>query len=191
MVKGKNAMVLFRRIPRLLREDLFRNLMLMLLMIAGMSVVLGGAIGNDAIINTNQEMRDVSELESGHFTLFDKADDDTLNKIKDKDIRTEEQFYCDFNAGQDRTLRVFRNREAIDLICLCSGEKAVKDDEIVLEKHYAEKQSYRLGDTVTVSEKKFKITGMCTGLYLCEEESLRSEFRSGKIRHRVCHENCI
>lgn len=73
-------MVLFKRIPRLFREELFRNLMLMILMIVGMSVVLGGAIGNAAIINTNQDVRNVSALESGNFTLLDKANNETLKK---------------------------------------------------------------------------------------------------------------
>lgn len=154
-------MVLFKRIPRLFREELFRNLMLMILMIVGMSVVLGGAIGNAAIINTNQDVRNVSALESGNFTLFDKANNETLKKIEDKDVLVEEQFYYDLDAGEGRTLRVFKNREKIDLIHFYSGEKASNEDEIVLEEHYAEKHSYEIGDTITISGKNFEITGIC------------------------------
>lgn len=155
-------MILYKRIPRLFREDIFRNLMLMLLIVVGMSVVLGGAIGNAAIIDTNKDVRSVSAVESGNFTLFAEADDDTMKKLKDKGNIIEEQFYTDINAGDDKTLRIFKDRKKIDLVNIISGTKAAADDEIVLEKHFAEKNRYSVGDKIKAGGKEFRVVGTCS-----------------------------
>ena len=155
-------MILYKRIPRLFREDIFRNLMLMILIVVGMSVVLGGAIGNAAIIDTNKDVRSVSAVESGNFTLFAEADDDTMKKLKDKGNIIEEQFYTDINAGDDKTLRIFKDRKKIDLVNIISGNKVSADDEIVLEKHFAKKNRYSVGDKIKAGGKEFMVSGICS-----------------------------
>lgn len=156
------AMILYKRIPRLFREDIFRNLMLMILIIVGMSVVLGGAIGNAAIIETNKDLRSISAVESGNFTLFAEADDDTMKKLKDKGNIVEEQFYTDINAENGKTLRVFKDRKKIDLLNIISGTKASAENEIVLEKHFAEKNNCTVGSDIKAGGKSFKVAGICT-----------------------------
>ena len=57
-------------------------------------------------------------------------------------------FYLDF-AKQKETIRVFQNRQKINLVALREGRLAEKENEIVLERRYAEEHQdvYKRQDT--------------------------------------------
>ena len=55
--------------------------------------------------------------------------------------RYEEQFYIDVKLDNGDTLRVFQNRENINLIELDEGQLASTNNEIVIEKRYSEENN--------------------------------------------------
>lgn len=58
------------------------------------------------------------------------------------------------------TLRVYQNREEIDLIALEEGKLAQTEDEIVLEKRYCEEKDLHVGDSIILADATYKIVGI-------------------------------
>ena len=71
-------------------------------------------------------------------------------------------FYIDFNQQDSSTLRLFRNREHIDLIDLDEGRQAEKEGEIVLEKRYSEEQDISTGDEIDIGGQTLQVVGIGT-----------------------------
>lgn len=153
-------MVLYKRVPRLFRKEFLRNLILMLLIVTGMSVVLGGALGNAAIINTNKNAGERNNLESGSFSSYRALSEGEMKKLEKNGTVIAEQFYKDLDAGEGKTLRIFQNREKINVISLDEGRPATKKNDIALEKHYAEANGLSVGDPVRMKGEVLNVTGI-------------------------------
>lgn len=65
-------------------------------------------------------------------------------------------FSFDLKTDENSTLRLFRNRDKIDLIQLGEGSLAAKNGEAVLEKGYAEAHDLHPGDTVCAGRGLFQ-----------------------------------
>jgi len=66
----------------------------------------------------------------------------------------------DYELSDGSVLRVFKNRESIDLISLAEGSLPSSDNEAVIERRYAEEHSLAVGDIITVGAKTFTISGI-------------------------------
>lgn len=81
--------------------------------------------------------------------------------LAEHDVELEKMFYMDF-AKQKETIRVFQNRQKINLVALREGRLAEKENEIVLERRYAEEHQYTVGSQITLGKIKFQVTGIAT-----------------------------
>ena len=57
---------------------------------------------------------------------------------------------------------MFKNREHIDKMVLKEGDMAAAENEIVLERRYAEVHDIKPGDTIKFGDRTFKVTGIGT-----------------------------
>lgn len=58
-------------------------------------------------------------------------------------------------AKQKETIRVFQNRQKTNLVALREGRLAEKENEIVLERRYAEEHQYTVGSQITLGKSNF------------------------------------
>ncbi len=90
----------------------------------------------------------------------DAANEDAANS-EEVGITIYSNFYKEEETKEvDSTLRVFKNRTDIDLVCLMEGDLANAADEIAIDRMYADNNSLKVGDSLTLGKKKFKITGL-------------------------------
>ena len=82
--------------------------------------------------------------------------------LTDKGITLEKMFFLDYAVDGDKTLRVFRNRTDIDTIAIHEGKPAQADDELVIERQYAEKNDIHVGDTIVLGDRTYKVSGIGT-----------------------------
>lgn len=155
-------MILNKRIKRELKNNIFRYGALFFIIVLGMFIVIGVAGATDATISTIKQFNKKNHIEDGEFSLFVPLSEKHKEVLKNKGVQTEENFYMDFDLDNNSTLRVFKNRKHINLVQLNEGNLAVKDNEIVLEKHYAKKHKYKLNDTIKIADKNYKVTGIGT-----------------------------
>lgn len=77
------------------------------------------------------------------------------------DARIYENFYVEFPTKEvDSTLRIFKKRTDIDLECLMDGEFPSDDSEIAIDRMYADNNSLKVGDKLTLHGKEYSICGL-------------------------------
>lgn len=154
--------ILRKRVWRDLKENFLRYLALGLLIVLGMYLVVSLVGAADTIIIETKQLAEEKRCEDGQFGVFVPLSKQEKEKITGQGITVEEMFYLDFSVEDKNTLRIYQNRQEINKIVPDEGRLAEKNDEILLEKRYAEEHSYKLGDTLTIADKAYRIVGIGT-----------------------------
>ncbi len=85
--------------------------------------------------------------------------------------RNEEEDY-DNDGTSDATVRVFSSAKEVDLASFLEGEAPDADDEIAIDRMHADNTGIKVGDTITVGGKEFKVVGLLSYVnYLTLHES--------------------
>lgn len=85
--------------------------------------------------------------------------------------RDEEEDY-DNDGTSDATVRVFSSAKEVDLASFLEGEAPDADDEIAIDRMHADNTGVKVGDTITVGGKEFKVVGLLSYVnYLTLHES--------------------
>ena len=64
--------------------------------------------------------------------------------------------YFEEEIGKDgANLRVYKQREDVDLVCTMSGKMPQKTNEIALDRMFAKNANLSVGDTITLNNKNF------------------------------------
>ncbi|MBQ9608996.1 MAG: hypothetical protein IJV15_06070 [Lachnospiraceae bacterium] len=152
--------VLRKRLPRDLRENFGRYIALILLIVMGIYLVVGIVGSAEVVLRGTEDMRSVGKTEDGQFTVFLPLTDDELKSLTSDGTIIEEMFYTDLSLNGEQTLRLFKNRETIDLIQLKEGRLASDYGEAVLERRFAEVNDISLGDVIDIGNTELTIVGI-------------------------------
>lgn len=152
--------ILRKRILRDLKENFFRYLALMLLIVLGMYMVIGIVGAADTIIIGTKNVAEKNLVEDGQFGVFSPLTESEITGIESSGVTLEEHFYLDFKTTGESVLRIFRTRENIDIAAVDSGNIPKKSGEIFLEKRYCEENNISVGDTVSVGDNEFIVSGI-------------------------------
>ena len=154
--------VLGKRVFRDLRENLFRYLALGFLVIIGMYIIVS-LIGAGVTIIDGSHAHDLeNQCEDGQFEVFVPLTDAQTAHIEDAGAQIEPMFYEDYAIGEGKVVRVFANRRQINLAECDTGRLAQTADEIAVEKRFSEVNGIQAGDTLTIADHVFTVTGIVT-----------------------------
>ncbi len=161
MVKGAFEMrsPLTKRIFREIRDEAGKYIVIALFMIALISVASGYFIADASLKNAYDESFGLYNIEDGNLELAQTADEAVTELFESEDTAIYPNFYKDEDSKNGSTLRIFSEREEVNKVCLLNGSIPEKDDEIALDRLYMKSNSIAVGDTLTVSGKKYKIVG--------------------------------
>lgn len=151
--------ILGRRVLRDLKSNFLRYLALFLLMVMGMYMIVALVGAAETIILGVQQGWQDNSLEDGQFGVFVPLQDSEIAELEAQGVTIEKSFYMDY-ATMDSTLRVFQNREKMNLFALTEGQMLAGEGEILLEQHYAAAHNLKLGDSLWLGEKEFNIVGI-------------------------------
>ncbi|MBQ6889145.1 MAG: hypothetical protein IJN54_16725 [Lachnospiraceae bacterium] len=152
--------ILRKRIFRDLKENFWRYLALGFLIILGMYIIVSLVAAAETIISGTQKVAKEHELEDGQFGVFVPLSVTEEKELTSQGITLEKMFYLDFLQEDESTLRVYKNREQINLLALDEGKQAESSNEIVMEKRYAKEHGLHVGDSIAVAESDFEIVGI-------------------------------
>jgi len=156
--------VLRKRIPRELKEHFLRYLALILLTTMGMYIVVSLVDAAETIIYRTEQNQTDNHLEDGQVTLFKPFLDSEIEEIEDAGVTIEEHISFEATLDNGDVLRIFRNREKIDLVVVDEGKIASNDSEIVIEKRYAECNDIHTGDEIEIAGRHFTVSGIGTSV---------------------------
>lgn len=153
---------LIKRFPRELKSEAGKYIIIFIFMVIVIGFVSGFLVASGSLVSIYNESFDKYSIEDGNFELDSEADSQTLKAVEtDGKIKLYENFYLERTTKEfDSTLRVFKNREEINKVCIHEGELPVKTDEIAVDRMYAHNNSLSVGDLFTVGDKKLKVTGL-------------------------------
>lgn len=152
--------ILSKRILRDLKENSMRYLALSALIILCMYVIISLIGTADTIILGTKKLAESNYLEDGEFSLFIPLSDKETEKLTDKGITLEEQFYLDYAMEDGSTIRVFQNRKKMNLIEIVEGKEAETGTELVVERRYAEEHDIEIGDCIVIGDDTFMVVGI-------------------------------
>ena len=152
--------VLQKRILRDLKKNIARYLALGFLIILSMYMVVSMIAAAETIIRGSLREDQASQVEDGEFSLFVPMTDAEWRSLEAKGITLQKQFFLDYTVDTDKTLRLFQNRDQINRIMITEGRLAEADDEVVLERRYAEINGIQPGDEIKIGGRELTVTGI-------------------------------
>lgn len=150
-----------KRIIRDLKHNAARYGALFLMLALGLGVLAGMAASVDSILGSNDEYQKETNIEDGSFTMMTELSDDQINELESEGVDIEESFYTDISVDDGSVLRVFKVRNKINKLSITEGSIVSNDNQIVLEKLYADEKNINIGDTIKVGEKDYEVSGIC------------------------------
>lgn len=154
--------ILRKRIVRDFKANLPRYLALALLIVLSMYLVVSMIGAAETIIRGSEEADEAQQVEDGEFSLFVPMKESEFAELTEKGITLEKMFFMDYSYEDSKTLRVFANREQINTVALKEGTLPVAEDEIVIERRFAEVNEIIPGDKIDLGGRSFMVSGIGT-----------------------------
>ena len=152
---------LIRRLPRELRKDLGKYLVIFLLMTFSIGFVSGYLVAEGSMMAAYQGSFTRYRVEDGHFTSAARLNKEAVRRIEAYGVTLYDLSYVDQPLTNGSTMRLFPPRTQVNLPCVMEGRLPEGTGEIVIDRMYADNNSLSVGDTLTTDggETTFLITG--------------------------------
>jgi len=150
-----------KRYLRELKSDFGKYIAISLFMIMLIGLVSGYLVVADSIERTFYEGWDKYNIEDGHITFFEVPANEVLSQLEDRANLTfyDLEYIEEDIDTQGTTIRIFKIRTDIDKSCLMEGEMPLANDEIVIDRIFAQNNDIKIGDRITLNGKSIKVTG--------------------------------
>nr|MCR5544549.1 ABC transporter permease [Eubacterium sp.] len=161
--------VLNNRIWREFRTHFGRYLALFFMIVLGMYLVVSVAGMAETTIQGSREYNDECRLQDGQFTTFIPFTDLQLEELEKEYGDIEKIFSIDADiesingVGQKSNkdiVRIFKNRKKLNLLKLDEGRIPEKENDIVIMNLYADRNNIKVGDSMVLAGKEYKVTGI-------------------------------
>ena len=169
------------RFIRDLRDDLGKYVVIALLMIFTIGFVSGFLVADGSMVKAYNESFTKYNVEDGNFRTQKKMNKAQWKSVEELGLHLYEIFYREFALENGSTLRVFQNRDQVDLVCLMEGEFPQKPGEIAVDRMYADNNGLKVGDTIRTAAAG---TGEGAAGSVADEDNRQDKAQS-RIRHRT------
>lgn len=158
--KMKNP--LNRRLPRELKSEFGKYLVIFLFFIMVISLVSGFLVADTSLHTAYLDAFDKYNIEDGNFAYAEEASDDAIAAIeKDGKVKVYANFYKEEDTDDfESTFRAFGERNDIDKVCLLDGDMPKTDTDVAIDRLYAKNHDLEIGDKFGVAGKNLTISGI-------------------------------
>lgn len=158
--KMKNP--LNRRLPRELKSEFGKYLVIFLFFIMVISLVSGFLVADTSLHTAYLDAFDKYNIEDGNFAYAEEASDDAIAAIeKDGKVKVYANFYKEEDTDDfESTFRAFGERNHIDKVCLLDGDMPKADTDVAIDRLYAKNHDLEIGDKFGVAGKDLTISGI-------------------------------
>lgn len=158
--KMKNP--LNRRLPRELKSEFGKYLVIFLFFIMVISLVSGFLVADTSLHTAYLDAFDKYNIEDGNFAYAEEASDDAIAAIeKDGKVKVYANFYKEEDTDDfESTFCAFGERNDIDKVCLLDGDMPKADTDVAIDRLYAKNHDLEIGDKFGVAGKNLTISGI-------------------------------
>lgn len=148
-----------RSLWREFKQNLARYLAIMIVMILMISVISGFLSviysAKDLLYNNQIECN----VENGQIAVTQILNKDTKEEIEDLNLSLYENFYSEQDANDDTMVRVYKTRKDVNIQSIYEGRLPNKENEIALDRLFAQQNDYKIGNIIKLNGKNIKIVG--------------------------------
>ena len=150
-----------KRLPRELKSELGKYIIIFVFLVAIIGFISGFFVASGSLRVAYDESFEKYNIEDGNFEYFEKAEEMTIETLEKEGVKIYENFYIERETDNvDSTLRIYKNREEVDRVCLMEGEFPVNENEIAIDRMYADNNKLAVGDILSVDGKELTVTGL-------------------------------
>lgn len=149
-----------KRLPRELKSEIGKYLIVFILMVTTIGFVSGFLVADGSMLIAYNENFEKYNIEDGNLRTAEQIYKTQREEIEKLGIKLYENFYLEESLDNGSTMRIFKNREEVNRVCLMKGELPAKTGEIAIDRMYADNNSLSVGDTLQSGKKTWKITGL-------------------------------
>ncbi len=148
------------RVWRELREDLGKYLVIFFLMISSIGLISGFLVADKSMVLAYQEGFEKYNIEDGNFTSERKLNANSKQQIEKLGVSIYDLFYTEKELDTGAKLRLFKDREQVDKICIMKGKMPEKEGEIAIDRMFADNNGLSVGEEIQSGERSWTITGL-------------------------------
>lgn len=160
--------ILYKRVFRDLKSHFLRNSALFILLTIMISVTSGFLVVSESTAAKNNQLMTSGKVEDGQVYLASPMSESIEHSIPRNDITAEKMYRVDAKLPHNKILRLYGNRDNINLPIISDGRLAKKSNEVALSTNYIENNHLKLGDEICVpgdyfvdlKERTLKIVGV-------------------------------
>ena len=149
-----------KRLPRELKSEIGKYLVVFILMVATIGFVSGFLVADGSMITAYNESFEKYNIEDGNFRTAEQIYKNQREEIEKLGVKLYDNFYLEEPLDNGSTMRIFKNREEVDKVCLMDGKMPEKTGEIAIDRMYADNNGLSVGDTLKSGKKSWQITGL-------------------------------
>lgn len=149
-----------KRIPRELRAEFGKYLVVLILMISTIGFVSGFLVADGSMIQAYNEGFEKYNIEDGNFRVKKELTSSQKKNISAHNVTLHENFYIEQAVDNGSTMRFFKNRKDVNKVCLMKGKLPTTIDEIAIDRMYADNNHISVGDVLTSGGKRWTVTGL-------------------------------
>ena len=149
-----------KRIPRELKSEIGKYLVIFLLMLGTIGMVSGFLVADGSMIKAYNESFEKYNIEDGNFRTGEKVYRGQREAMEEQGIKIYENYYIEEALTNGSTMRFFKNRDEVDKVCIMEGRLPKITGEIAIDRMYADNNSLKIGDTLSSGDKTWKIAGL-------------------------------
>ncbi len=149
-----------KRLPRELKGEFSKYLIIFLFFIITISLVSGFLVADNSLIAAYDESFEKYNIEDGNFEYAEEITPEDKETIEAEGLTVYNNYYKEFDT-EDYTsnLRIFGERHEVDKLCLLTGELPSADGEIAIDRLYGENHKLEIGDTIKIKDTELTVCG--------------------------------
>ena len=149
-----------KRLPRELKGELGKYLVVFILMVASIGFVSGFLVADNSMLIAYNEGFGKYNIEDGNFRTAEQVHKTQREEIEALGVKLYDNYYVEEPLDNGSTMRFFKNRQQVDKVCLMKGELPARTGEIAIDRMYADNNNLSVGDTLRSGKRTWKITGL-------------------------------
>lgn len=149
-----------KRLPRELKGELGKYLVVFILMVASIGFVSGFLVADNSMLIAYNEGFGKYNIEDGNFRTAEQVHKTQREEIEALGVKLYDNYYVEEPLDNGSTMRFFKNRQQVDKVCLMRGELPAGTGEIAIDRMYADNNNLSVGDTLRSGKRTWKITGL-------------------------------
>lgn len=152
---------LHRRLWRELKSDFAKYLIIFVFMTAIIGFISGFFVAAKSIEVVYDEGFEKHNIEDGNFEYYAKASEEAIETIEKQDVKVYENFYIERETDNfESKLRLYKNRTEVDRVSLMEGEFPATEDEVAIDRMYADNNEIAVGDTIIYDGIELTVSGL-------------------------------